>query len=161
MDDVFRDQLDLDFEGGFRLSPRFAVGLYADLGLGDPASGVPGCGGGFDCSATTSRFGFLVRHTFAPAARTTPWVSLGTGFEYGSVERDLDGSEFTYSGWEIARLQTGVDFRSNGVVGVGFYAGVALGRYMEYEDDLVDDDLGNREELHSTLELGIRFTLFP
>jgi hypothetical protein len=162
MDQIFRDQWDLDFEGGFRLSPRFALGLYADFGVGDAASGVQGCGAGFDdCTATTTRFGLLLRHTFAPAARMTPWISLGTGLEYGGVERDFDGSEFTYSGWEIARLQTGIDFRTNGVVGIGFYAGVAVGRYLEYEDDLVDDDLDDREELHSTIAFGIRFTLFP
>jgi hypothetical protein len=161
MDDIFDSQFDFAFEGGFRLTPRFALGLYADIGWGDAASGVPGCGAGFNCTATASRFGVLVRHTFAPAASTTPWISLGTGFEYGEVERDFDGSDFTYSGWQIARLQTGVDFRSNGVTGIGFYAGVALGRYLEYQDALVDDELGGREEFHGTVEFGIRFTLFP
>jgi hypothetical protein len=168
IDRVFDNQLDLQFEGGIRVTPHTALGLYADVGLGDPSREVRNqCSAQLiDCDATTGRFGFVVRHTFEPAARTTPWFSLGTGFEYGTVSTDdtLSGGThelFSYTGWEIARLQAGFDLRGSGVLGVGFYAGVALGRYFKYEDDFVTDHLGDRRAFHGTVEGGVRFTLFP
>jgi hypothetical protein len=168
IDHVFANQLDLQFEGGLRVTPHAALGLYADLGFGDPARDVRNqCSAQvINCDAMTGRFGFVIRHTFQPAARTTPWLSLGTGYEYGKVTTNdtLSGGThtfFTYSGWEIARFQTGVDLRGNGVLGVGFYAGVALGRYFKYEDDFVTDHLGDRRSFHATVEGGVRFTLFP
>jgi hypothetical protein len=172
IDRVFGNQLDLDFEGGVRVTPHLAIGLYADVGVGDPSREIrdqcnaPLDGGPpFDCHATTGRFGILLRHTFDPGGRVTPWFSVGTGYEYGSISTDDSGAGdddlLTYSGWEIARLQTGLDFRSQGVIGIGFYAGVGLGRYSKVEDVDGTDSFGDRKSLHTTVEGGIRFTLFP
>jgi hypothetical protein len=162
---VFSSQLNLAFEGGVRLTPHLALGLYADLGFGDPGREIrDACSAsGIDCDATTGRFGVLLRHTFQPAARTTPWVAAGTGFEFGSISTDDFGGSrdvLSYRGWEVLRLMGGVDFRSNRVVGVGLYAGVAFGRYGHVEDDFESVSIDNRA-FHTTVEGGVRFTLFP
>jgi hypothetical protein len=168
IDRVFESQVDVLLEGGLRLTPHLGLVLYADLGAGDPAGEIRDqCDAALlDCVATTGRVGLMLRHTFAPAARATPWLGVGTGYEFGSVSIDDGGGHhesrelFTYSGWEMIRLQAGVDFRSNRVLGLGFYGGVSVGRYTRYEDDLVDEDLG-LEPLHTIVEGGIRLTLFP
>ena len=158
---VFDPQVDLAFEGGLRLTPHLALGLYADVGVGDPARDIRDqCNAaGFDCSAETSRVGILLRHTFQPAAPATPWFAVGTGYEVGSVSSG-GVEQFRYSGWEILRLVAGYDFRSNQVFGVGLYAGLAFGRYSHYED-LLGSPSVTSETIHTTIEGGLRFTLFP
>ena len=168
MDSVFDPQLDLVFEGGVRLSRHLALGLYADIGRGDPAREIRDqCNAfGFDCDASSGRLGVLLRHTFAPAARTTPWIAVGTGYEYGSVwASDTGDEQFRYSGWEMLRLMGGVDLRSSPVFGVGLYGGLSFGRYSRFESlndqgFLVTDHIGDRRT-HTTVEGGLRFTLFP
>lgn len=168
MDDLYDSQVDIWLESGLRLNPHLALGLYVDIGVGDPASPVrQECNALYvDCTATTTRVGLLLRHAFAPRASSTPWVAVGTGFEFGSVSIDhMDGSAssedlFSYSGWESLRLMGGVDLRSNPVFGVGLYGGIAFGRYDEYERGLVERDVGS-ERYHTTVQAGVRFTLFP
>jgi len=163
MDNVFAGQFALSFEGGARLSPHLALGLYANVGWGDAGSEIRNfCRDqGFDCDASTARFGVLLRHTFDPAARTTPWIAVGTGFERGTVNWTDNGEELLrYSGWEMLRLMGGVDFRSNPVVGIGVYAGLSFGRFGRYEDSAVSESLSDRTT-HTTIEGGLRFTLFP
>jgi hypothetical protein len=161
MDRVFRNQLDIALEGGVRLSPHLALGLYADIGVGEPAREIEnGCNDfGFDCNASRTRVGLLLRHTFQPYARTTPWLALGTGIEHGSIEADDGVEQFSYSGWEMLRLTGGIDVRSSPVFGVGFYGGVAFGRYSDL-DDPTGRLLGD-ERTHTTVMAGVRFTLFP
>jgi hypothetical protein len=164
---VLESQFNLQFEGGARLNPHVALGLYADLGWGDPGSDLrASCNANLiGCDASTGRFGLLLRTTFAPAASFTPWLSVGTGFEYGSVyTHDFGGGStdvLSYNGWEMVRLQGGMDFRGNGVVGVGFYGGFSLGRYYDVHDITVGTVSISNKAYHTMFEAGIRFTLFP
>jgi hypothetical protein len=167
MDDVFGPQLDIWLEGGLRLDPHVALGLYVDIGAGEPASPIrQQCSAlAMDCTATTARVGVLLRHTFSPSASSTPWIAAGTGWEFGSVAVDYhDGGPtedlFSYSGWEALRLMAGVDLRSNPVFGVGLYGGVAFGRYSSFDDGIVETDIV-ADRFHTTVQAGVRFTLFP
>jgi hypothetical protein len=169
---IFGNQMNLAFEGGFRFTPHFGVGLYADVGVGGPGSEVrsfcnapsPDGLGGADCNATTSRIGLLLRHTFQPAAPVTPWLAIGTGFASGTVDASYPGFAnervLRYSGWEIARLVGGVDFRSNQIFGVGFYAGVGFTRYTDFDNSVASISLPSRST-HTTFEAGLRLTLLP
>ena len=167
MNDVFDSQLDIWLEGGLRLDPHVALGLYVDVGVGEPANQISQqCTAlAVDCTATTARVGLLLRHTFAPRAYSTPWIAAGTGWEFGSVAVDYhDGGTtedlFSYSGWEALRLMAGVDLRSNPIFGVGLYGGIAFGRYSSFDDGLVETDIA-AERFHTTVQAGVRFTLFP
>lgn len=165
IDRVFGSQLAYGFEGGVRLNPHLAIGLYLDGGGGDPGRETRNfCNENLiDCDAITWRYGLLLRATFQPAAPATPWLSVGTGWESSTISVDGGGSssDLTYSGWEMVRLQGGFDFRSNGAVGVGLYAGVRLGRYGRVEDVNGTVHLDGDRSFHTTLEGGVRFTLFP
>jgi hypothetical protein len=160
IDRVLGSQFALSFEGGVRLNPHLAIGIYADGGVGDAGTDV--CDPLIDCTAGTGRIGVLLRATFQPSDPVTPWVSIGTGYESSTVSVEGGSSDdLTYSGWEIARLQGGVDFRSGRVIGVGLYAGARLGRFSKVEDSTAHVRLGPDRELHTTVEGGVRFTLFP
>ena len=121
---------------------------------------------GLDCSASTGRIGILLRHTFEPAARVTPWVGIGTGYAFGHVYATQDGSGdvsetvVRYSGWEMLRLVGGIDLRSNHVLGVGFYGGIGFSRFSDIENAAGTEDLPGRST-HTAVEAGIRLTLFP
>lgn len=166
---TFEPQVQLYFEGGLRLDPAIALGLYLDIGVGEPAAEVraayPVCAGS-SCTATTGRVGILLRHTFAPLARTAPWIAVGTGFEFGSVTADasMGGSSsdlFSYSGWEAFRLMGGIDLRSSPVLGFGLYGAVSFGTYSRFVDETgASFDLGH-QPYHTTVEAGLRMTLFP
>jgi hypothetical protein len=167
IDERFDSQLDVWLEGGVRLTPHLGLGMYVDIGVGEPSREVRVLCDTPDahCTATTGRVGILLRHTFEPRARSTPWLAVGTGYEFGSVDVNDDlghGSTelFSYSGWEMLRLMVGVDLRSNPVFGVGLYGGVAFGAYNRYEDALVSERLDDRS-FHTTIQGGVRFTLFP
>jgi hypothetical protein len=167
MEDVFGSQLGIWLDSGVRLTPHLGLGLYLDWGVGDAAGAwgaycdtLPG-----DCTAATGRFGILMRHTFQPYASSTPWLGIGTGFEWGnlSVDYDYGGNEeiFSYEGWEMVRLMGGVDLRANPVFGFGLYAGVSFGRYTSYDEPAYGSYDIDGERTHTTVEAGLRFTLFP
>ncbi len=163
---VFEPQVEVLMEGGARLSPMVALGLYLDLGVGEPAAEVRAeCAtSGATCTGATARFGILLRHTFMPYAPSTPWVAIGTGFEVGTITTDghMGGSNdyFSYSGWEALRLMAGLDLRTTPFLGFGVYGAVSFGRYSRYEDAAGSLDLG-RQPFHTTAEAGLRMTLFP
>jgi hypothetical protein len=171
MDDLFDPQLGIQLEGGVRMNPHLALGLYLDVGVGEPARAIrqdPLCqAASSGCTATTGSVGVLLRHTFQPRAHSTPWLSVGTGFQWGTVSLDdhvaggpADDELFSYTGWEMLRLMAGVDLRSNAVFGVGLYGGLSVGRFNRFHDELgsvrLDDD-----RFHTTMQAGLRFTLFP
>jgi hypothetical protein len=54
----------------------------------------------------------------------------------------------------------GLDLRTNPVFGFGLYGGVGFGRYSRLDVFGVDQNLSH-EPIHTTAEVGIRFTLFP
>jgi hypothetical protein len=164
---TFGPQMNLGFEGGLRLNPYLGLGLYADLGVGGPGSEIKtDCNSqGIDCTATTSRVGILLRHTFLPDAHTTPWLALGTGYAHGSVDftdpAGGSGNFLEYSGWEMLRLMGGVDVRSNNLVGFGFYGGVSFTRFSDYRDDRLGSVTLPDRTTHTMVEAGVRLTLFP
>lgn len=168
MERIFLTQGHVSSEFGLRLSPSFALGLYGDVGGGDVARAIGDqCAAqGFPCTGTTGRAGVLVRHTWDPAGATARWLSLGTGWESGTVSVDRQnmgqgmGSDlFTYTGREYLRIGGGLDFRSTGVVGLGLYASFAWGQYDRYKD--VTGSFPIQGRTHTTGQVGLRLILFP
>ncbi len=154
-------------EIGLRLSPAFALGVYGDVGGGEPARAVRDycSASGIDCTATTGHFGFLVRHTWSPLSRRPIWLSLGTGWEFGGVmidhRGDGNGSDlFSYTGREYVRVGAGVDFRSNDVLAFGLYGAVSAGEYDRFKDPSGVTTSIERAG-HTTAQVGLRLTLFP
>ncbi len=167
--DILGNQVNFGVEGGLRLSRHLALALYGDFGVGDPGRDVQAfCNEApaIDCSGSTTRVGLMLRHTFDPAARVTPWIGVGTGLSYGAVTThdgmSGGGSDTVvrYSGWEMLRLQGGFDVRSNPVFGVGFYGGVSFSRFDEFKNSAETVSLSDTTT-HTAVEAGIRMTLFP
>ncbi len=165
MEDVFGPvQLNLWVEGGARLTPHLALGLYLDFGLGEASTALRDTcrSAGGTCSAEDDRIGLLLRYTFAPYAKRTPWIAAGTAWESGvvSVHRDPGSDDIlSYDGWEMLRLMAGVDWRKAPELGFSLYAGVSLGAYSSQRDALGTVSIAD-PRVHTTLEVGFLCLLF-
>jgi hypothetical protein len=164
MSELSRGQFALLLETGLRLSPAVSLGLYLDVGVADtgPAFASVCTTPGIECTAGSVRIGGLVRHTWDPAGRTSPWIAVGTAYEVLDITAD-DGfttSDVVYGGWEMLRLMAGVDLRTNPVFGIGLYGGVAFGAFSSVEDDFGSYDIAD-PTFHTTITGGVRLTLFP
>jgi len=168
MQRVFMTQGHVSSEFGLRLSPSFALGVYGDVGGGDVAKAIGDqCQSqGAPCIATTGHAGFLIRHTWDPAGSTAKWLTLGSGWEFGTVSLDQQnmgqgmGSDlFSYTGREYVRVGGGLDFRSNGVLGLGLYASFSWGEYDHYKDTM--GSVAIQGKTHTTGQVGLRLILFP
>ena len=166
-DAILHGQLNLQLEGGIRLVPSLGLAVYLDTGFGDPSGAVhTEClGRGTDCSAETVRAGLLLRYTFDPFGRVAPWIAFGGGWAETGVTFKPFGSGTTdylrYTGWEPFRFMLGADFRSNQVLGVGFYAGVSWAYFDHYRDVVVGSYPIADQRYHTMFEGGLRVTLFP
>ncbi len=164
MEQIFETQGHMSSEIGLRLSPAFALGVYGDMGGGDVAAGIRDqCRSQLiDCMGATGRIGVLLRHTWDPLSPRSRWLSLGTGWEAGSVNaghRDRNSRLLTYSGREYLRFGAGMDFRSNQLLGLGLYATFAFGEYDQYK--VLTGSVPLDRRTHTTGQVGLRLTLFP
>ena len=152
--EVFSNQVNIGVEGGLRLSRHLALALYADFGAGEEGRAVAAVCDTFiyaDCNASTTRVGLMLRHTFDPSARVTPWIGVGAGLAFGRVSfpsgsgtsGGTPGLIEEYAGWELLRLQGGFDVRSTPVFGVGVLRRRELQpvrRVQEMVDDRADGE---------------------
>jgi hypothetical protein len=166
--DILTGQLDLLAEAGIRLAPSIGLAGYLDVGTGDPAAGVrTACRAvGTDCTAQTIRIGGLLRHTWDPNGRNSPWIAVGAGYAETRVNYNPLGSSHStdflkYTGWEPFRFMAGVDLRSNPYLGFGLYAGAAWATFNHYQEVGVGSYHIADQRLHVMFEGGIRLTLFP
>jgi len=164
MSRIFLSQFLMEMEGGLRFSPRVMGSLILDLGVGDaaePTRSACRAGGGSDCSAITARFGLQLRYAFTPLAPSTPWISIGTAAEVGTISYDATSSsnDLVYSGWEVLRLGAGMDFRTSPGFGWGLFAQASWGNYNQVQDPGGPPLMG--QATHAWVQAGARFILFP
>jgi hypothetical protein len=121
------------------------------------------------CNTSTLRAGVEVRYFFTPAADSSPWLGYGIGFSSATEtihDRARGRKESTTaSGYELARLGFGVDFRLSRVVGMGPTLVAAVGRYSHTRtevnnDETFDGDLDD-PRFHVWGTLGFRLVFFP
>jgi hypothetical protein len=121
------------------------------------------------CLTFTMRAGLEGRYSFAPAARVNPWI--GYGFAAVVAAESLDDETTnrtettTVTGWEYARLSSGVSFRLARVIGVGPYGLLAIGRYNNTRtsmsgEERFDGPIDERAT-HYWVSFGVQTVLFP
>jgi hypothetical protein len=109
---------------GYRLIPELTLGVYgtgAAFGRGDQV----------DSSANvySATAGIQADWHFLPAAHVLdPWVSLGTGWRGHWVHSNQ--SETSMHGWEIAKLELGVDYRIAPAVSISPVVGADLSTFF-------------------------------
>jgi hypothetical protein len=144
---------------GYRVTPRLMLGLYGQYGDAVLKENDNGCPReAEDCSAAQYRFGIEGRYDLSPGDALRPWFGLGIGYEYLGGSGTYSGFDFSrsYSGFELANLQVGVDFAVGKSVALGPWAQLAVGQFSNRE---TDDPLGGTsqdvEGTHEWLALGV------
>jgi hypothetical protein len=162
-------------DGGLRVTPHLALVLYVDVAVGEASRSIRSTceAGNLECGVAAGRVGIQARYAFTPAARTTTWLAVGTGWEMTDLTLDKPGADsldssksqtVSFEGWEILKLGAGIDWRLSRIVGLGLFAYGSVGTFSsvtsEGPDYLVPGDLGSRGA-HFWFLAGARITLFP
>lgn len=110
---------------GYRLDRRWMIGAY---GSGSKYSTADFARGADIWSATA---GVQANVHFLPDAAWDPWLGLGTGWR-GYWVKDAIGTD-SFHGWDIARLQAGVDYRVTPAFALSPYVGAGLTMFLTQE----------------------------
>jgi hypothetical protein len=103
---------------GYRLIPNLTLGVYGSGAMFGRGTQVDGSTNLYSATA-----GVEATWHFIPAAsELSPWVSLGSGWR-GYWEHANQG-DASMHGWEIARLQVGLDYRIQKEIAVAPVIGV-------------------------------------
>jgi hypothetical protein len=109
---------------GYRLIPELTLGVYgsgAAFGRGDQVD--------TSTNLYSATAGIQADWHFLPAAHAwDPWVSLGTGWR--GYWAHADQGDTAMQGWEIAKLQLGVDYRIAPAVSISPVVGADLSAFF-------------------------------
>ena len=116
---------------GYRVTPNFAFGAYGTFAAYTKADDAPGT----DVFGATA--GAYADWHFRPDRSIDPWISLASGFRGLWLSPD-QGKKTSILGWEIARLQVGVDYRVTQAVALGPVVGASLNAFFTESDATTD-----------------------
>jgi hypothetical protein len=124
--DRIQGQLPIWLDVGYRFAPHWYAGALASAGFVVPAN-CPSCNG------SDVRFGVGARYYARPGETLDPWIGLGAGYELLSFTSAASANDpkFTVdaSGFEIARVEAGLDARTSGALRAGPFVAASLGEY--------------------------------
>jgi hypothetical protein len=124
------------FDVGLRLAPRWYAGLFASAAPGWPGSALrDSCkANGVDCVAFDLRAGIDLQYHLRPRESWDPWLGGGIGYELLGVKVAEGGSSpsrwLLTSGWELANLQAGLDYRLATGFAVGPFVALTVAEYF-------------------------------
>lgn len=121
------------------------------------------------CSTASMRVGLETRYSLFPDRLPNLWFGYGVGpvLAFQSIQdRVIGREETTYvTGWEYARLSTGLSLRPTRVFGVGPYFMTAIGQYNSTSTQINDEEVfdGKIEDraVHLWFHVGAQMVLFP
>lgn len=144
--------------------------LFAGLGL-TAGYVFPDCSDADEdvsCSGWQLRGGPVVMARIQPFSNLSPFVGVGTGYEWmtRSASTDTASSRETVHGFEYVNVQAGLDVKSRGEF-YGMFVSWSLGKYTKYSRSIESEALGDSEDsgdiedprTHSWLSIGARGTL--
>jgi len=170
--DYVGGQWPLWLDAGYRVLPQLYLGAYFQYGFGFiNDDNLTGCrNANVDCSASDVRLGVMGRYNFAPLWLASPWLGLGVGYEWGSATFLIGSSTFdsSWSGFEIANLQAGVDFRVARRLVVAPFISFSLGQFRSVSTrttianitTTTDEDIA-KHSIHEWIFIGARFAFMP
>lgn len=146
----------VEVEAGWRLWRGLTLGGYASYGVARIDTFLDNLyeAQGDSTSGSVLQLGLRGEWTFRDlAAGILPWVALGAGWQ----RLDLSiGSDFTYFGWNLVRLEAGADWAAGRGFTVGPYASWSLGRYTKLGSGAISQQAG-----HAWAAFGLRGTWGP
>src|SRR5262249_7735713 len=126
----------VELQLGYRIIPSLvfgAYGTYQQFSTGDLTAS------GFDVRGGTA--GLYADWHFRPDRSVDPWVGLASGWRGLWLVPD-GGKNTSLQGWEIARLQAGLDYKVTPEVALGPVVGASVTTFFT-EDSPASSDFGN------------------
>ncbi|MGC4087193.1 MAG: outer membrane beta-barrel protein [Polyangiaceae bacterium] len=124
LSDVTRNGGSFQLGLGYRISPRFMIGVYGEAAgyeRGDlQASGSDVAG---------AAAGVQAQWHFAPFEKVDPWLSAGFGWR-GLWETQGDSVRHSLQGVDSLRLQAGVDYRLTSKISISPVLGVSVAQFL-------------------------------
>lgn len=133
VEDTAQAGVSFDLGLGYRISPRWAVGLSGGYQMFDEGDALlndempRGVTGRIDAT-----------YHFSPFSRLDPWLKLGTGYRY-LAERDQPGGDAHLHGIEVAHLNLGFDLRAGRQFALAPLIGGGLNVFLWEGTDAIDD----------------------
>jgi len=159
----------VEFGARYRISPAISAGVYFGWGPAFVTST------GFDAitgsSGSDLRVGIDLVYAFSPDRAMSPWLSLGTGWEWTAYSGTKGGQSatVTMNGWEYVNVQAGLDFKVAKAFALGPYLGFLGGNYSSIvasgaSNNGVGANYGGSVDtaarsFHGWLQLGVKGTL--
>ena len=175
--DYVGGQFPIWLDAGYRFNRELYLGGYFQYGFGvvnDDRQDL--CrNANVNCSASDLRLGIMGRYHLPLLAPASPWVGAGIGYEWGSFSQrfsilgnnpDVDS---TWSGFEFANLQLGVDFAIAHRIALAPFLSVSIGQSRHVstttsnggnQSSTTDQDL-EKTSLHEWILIGVRVAFAP
>jgi len=109
---------------GYRLIPQLTLGVYGSGGMFGRGSSVDGSTNLYTATAGVK----ADWHFLSSGHDLDPWVSLGTGWR--GYWLNADQGTTSLQGWEIAKLELGLDYRIDQAVAIGPVAGIDVSTFF-------------------------------
>jgi hypothetical protein len=142
---------------GYYVGSTWLLGAYGSYALALPASALRSdCSAHrLTCSTDQVRLGFQTQVHGGAARGWDPWVGLGSGYEWLLVH--AGSAPLAVSGWEILRLDAGLDIRSQTAApGAGPFVSWAMGEFeLESTGGNGPAAIAHRK-FHEWLTVGVR-----
>ena len=151
-------------EVGYRLNANFTVAALFQYGFAQINSGGPiDCSGtpGIDCSASIMRLGIEAIYNLNLAAPLTPWVGIGTGYEWFSYSVSGGGQSGSVGarGFEFVTLHAGGDYFAAPNFAIGPFLSFSLAQYANVSGEApgmsIDMEITDKS-MHQWLQMGVR-----
>lgn len=160
MDQVYPLWVDV----GYRISDRFFVGAYGQLGYGTTGPELAGpcqSAPNLECHIHSHRLGLETHLHLAPHNMFDPWLGYGFGLEWlaTSITDGTQESSFVATGFEFGNFQIGLDVQLTDHFFFGPVLSGSVGQYSNIErciagsctDEHIEDGA-----LHGWIVLGLR-----
>jgi hypothetical protein len=150
-------------EAGYRINASFTVGALFQYGLAQVKDNMTTmCGGAVSCSGSVIRLGIEGIYNFNLDAPLTPWVGIGTGYEWMNISLKANGQTGSVdtSGFEFVTVHAGGDYRLSSQLALGPFLSFSVGQYKTTSADI--PGLGSAtmdvtdKKMHEWLQIGVR-----
>jgi len=133
LDDLTGPASNLELQIGYRIDPHVAVAAYGSAALYRKGKALRGSSN--DLAAATA--GVKADWHFRPDSASDPWLSLGMGVRWMTIEEGAPGQTHLF-GLDLGRAQFGIDYRVSPEVSIAPVIGATATTFVSKDDAMTD-----------------------
>jgi len=133
LEDISGPGAAVELDLGYRIIPELSVGVYGTFSKYQHGDVIDS-----NTDVLGAAAGVQAAWHFRPDRSIDPWVSLGTGWKGLWLNPD-QGKVTSLQGFELARLQLGVDYRLSQDVAITPVIGGSLGLFVSQDSPMTTD----------------------